>query len=223
MLSMTKSRYSFLKLAATSLGITLLVAVIVVGSESIDVADAASSSDQVVITLSVTPGISITAPANSTMSTNLGISTNMAVGTTTWNVKTNNALGYSMTVQALTNPAMKSGSNIIADYSTTSMPSLWSVSGGDARFGFSAFGTDVNTATWGTPTGNFCNGAATSTVNAGLKYYGFYTNATTTSTRAATTTTSGVDTTVCYAVQQNNYYISSGDYTASITATATTL
>lgn len=182
---------------------------------------AATAADTVVVTLQVDAGISITSPADTTMSTNLGVSTNIAVATTTWNVKTNNALGYVLTVAASTNPAMKSGANYVNDYATTSMPSLWTVASGDARFGFSALGTDVNTSTWGT--GTYCNGAGTSTVSTTLKYYGFYTAATSTATRAATTTPAGVDTTICYAVQQNNTYIPSGTYTATITATATTL
>jgi len=178
-------------------------------------------TDTVVVTLNVTTGISITSPADTSMSTNLGVSTNVAVGTTTWNVKTNDTLGYTLGLAASTNPAMQSGSDTIDDYSTTTMPSLWSVTSGNAKFGFSVMGTDVNTTTWGS--GTYCNGASTSTVSTTLKYYGFYTNATTTASRASVTTPSGIDTTVCYAVEQNGVYIPSGNYTATITATATSL
>ena len=182
---------------------------------------AASANDTVVVTLNVDAGISITSPADTSMSNSLGVSVNVAVATTTWNIKTNSGLGYAMTVAASTNPAMKSGSLYVDDYSTTTMPSTWSVASGAAKFGFTATGTDVSTATWGT--GNYCNGSATSTVNTTKKYYGFHTTATTTSTRASTTTPSGIDTTICYAVEQNGMYIGSGVYTATITATATTL
>ncbi len=177
--------------------------------------------DSVIVTLNVTAGITISNPADTSMSTNLGVATNVAVGTTTWNVKTNSSTGYTLTLAASTNPAMKSGSNSISDYATTTNPSLWSVGANTSKFGFSVNGTDVNTTTWGT--GNFCNGASTSTVSTTLKYYGFYTTATTTASRAATTTTSGIDTNVCYAVEQNGFYIPSGVYTATITATATTI
>jgi hypothetical protein len=175
----------------------------------------------VIVTLNVESGITITSPADTYMSRSLGVADHTAVGTTTWTVATNNALGYYLTLAASTNPAMQSGSNTIKDYSTTSMPSTWSVSSGDARFGFSVIGTDVNTTTWGT--GSFCNGAATSTISTTLKYYGHYTVATTVATRSSTTTPSGVDTTVCHAVEQNGFYIPSGVYQATITATATTL
>ncbi len=183
---------------------------------------AASANTNVVVTLQVDTGISITADsATKVMSNSLGVSSHTAVATSTFTVATNNAIGYTLALNASTNPAMKSGSNYVSDYATTTNPSTWSVASGDARFGFSAFGNDVNTTTWGT--GSFCNGAATSTISTTLKYYGFYTNATTTATRASTTTPSGVTTTVCYAVQQNNTYIPSGTYTATITGTATTL
>jgi hypothetical protein len=182
----------------------------------------APATANVVVTLEVDTGISITVDsATKKMSTMLGVSTNIAVGTTTFTVATNDPNGYTLGLSASTNPAMKAGSLIIADYATTTMPTLWSVTSGDARFGYSVFGTDVNTSTWGT--GSFCNGAATSTVPTLLKYYGFYTNATTTASRAATTTPAGVVTTVCYAAQQNGTYIAGGTYTATITGTATAL
>ena len=40
-------------------------------------------------------------------------------------------------------------------------------------------------------------------------------------TRSATTTTAGIDTTVCYAVEQNTFYIPSGVYQATVVASAT--
>lgn len=176
-----------------------------------------SATDSVVITLNVTSGISITSPSDSSMSTALGVSQNTAVGTTTWNVKTNSATGYTLALQATSSPAMQQdASNTVADYQTGS-PNTWSVSNGSA-FGYSVYGTDASTGTWGT--GSTC-GSATHVPSTTLKYKGFTTSPFTVETRTATTTTSGVDTTVCYAVEQNNFYIPSGVYTATITATAT--
>jgi len=185
--------------------------------------DAATANDSVIVTLNVEAGISITSPADTTMSTTLGVSTNTAVATTTWNVKTNNNLGYALTVAASTNPAMRvSGSQYINDFATTTTPELWAnLPDGRAEFGYSAFGTDVNTSTYGNATS--CS-AATSTPSTILKYRGFTTSASPTiATRSSTTTPTGIDTTICYAVEQKNFYISSGTYTATITATATTL
>lgn len=182
---------------------------------------AVSATDQVVVSLQVDAGISITSPSDTTMSTNLGVAVNTAVGTTTWNVKTNNNLGYTLAVKASTNPAMQSATNLVDDYSTSTVPTLWNVTTGHANFGFSAFGTDVDTGTWGS--GSFCNGSGTSTVNTTLKYFGFYTTDKQIATRSSTTTPSGVDATVCFAVEQDGMYIPSGIFTATITATATTL
>ncbi len=184
---------------------------------------AVNAQDSVVVTLTVTSGISITSPADNPLSTNLGVSQSVAVGTTTWNVKTNDGSGYTLGLAASTNPAMQFSPTVtVDDYSTTTMPSAWSVGANAAKFGFTVFGTDVTTGTWGT--GSFCNGTATSTVSSTLNYYGFYTTATTVAARAATTTPTGIDTTVCYAVQQgSNFFIPAHIYTATIQATATAL
>ncbi|MES2436808.1 MAG: hypothetical protein V4519_02255 [Patescibacteria group bacterium] len=182
----------------------------------------ATADDTVIITLNVDAGISITSPADSSMSTNLGVSVNKAIATTTWNVKTNNNLGYTLAVKASQDPAMQSAGDEVLDYteSVGGTPETWSVGASTAEFGYSAFGTDVPTGTWGT--GSQCS----STVNANsttLKYVGFSTSDKTIATRSSTTTPSGIDSTVCYAVEQNGFYIPSGTYTATITATATTL
>jgi hypothetical protein len=181
---------------------------------------AVDAPDTVVITLNVTAGISITTPADSSMSTALGVSQHSAIGTTTWNVKTNSAAGYALTVQASTNPAMQDGSNFVRDYQTGA-PNLWVASSSSAMFGYSAFGTDVPTGTWGS--GSLCYGGTIHSSSTSLKYKGFTTSPVQIGTRAATTTPAGVDSTVCYNVEQNGFYIPSGTYTATITATATTL
>ncbi len=182
--------------------------------------DAAVATDNVVITLNVTSGITITSPVDSTLSTTIGVSQNTAIGTTTWNVKTNNALGYTLQVNSTSTPAMQaSGGLTITDYQTGA-PNTWTATSSNAYFGYSAFGTDTPTGTWGT--GSLCYGSV-SVPSATLKYKGFTASLVTVATRAATTTTSGVDTTVCYAVEQNGSYIPSGTYQATIVATATTL
>ncbi len=180
----------------------------------------AQATDTVVITLNVTTGISITSPADSTMSTSLGVSSDTAVGTTTWNVKTNNSAGYTLALRASTSPAMREAttSASIADYQTGS-PNTWSVSPGAAAFGYSVFGTGVVTGTWGT--GSTCASGGAHIPSTTLNYKGFTTSNFTVLTRTSTTTTTGIDTTVCYAVGQNTFYIPSGTYQAIITATAT--
>lgn len=214
------NRNLIFKSLSASVATTLIVSAVFISIEPQNVA-AISATDSVVISLNVDAGISITSPADTTMSTSLGASTNTAIATTTWNVKTNNNLGYSLTVAASTNPAMQVSSTVFVSDFASSTPALWStLPNGRAEFGYSAYGTDVSTATYGT--GSSCG--ATSTPSTTLKYRGFTTSASPTiATRSATTTTSGIDTTICYAVEQKGVYIASGLYSATITATATTL
>ncbi len=181
---------------------------------------AQSASDTVQVTLTVDSGITITSPSDATMSPNLGVAANSSIGNTTWNVKTNDPDGYTLTLRASTTPAMQaSGGLYIADYTpaTPGTPDTWSVPSGSVEFGYSAYGTDVNTSTWGT--GSSCGAAGTPSGT--QKYNGFSTTTFTVATRSATTTTSGIDTNVCFAAEQDTVYAAAGTYTALITATAT--
>jgi hypothetical protein len=211
----------FKKIIALALAFLVFLMSIYVFFEP-QIASAVSAGQNISVTLNVEAGISLTTTASTTMSTTLGAATNIAVGTTTVTVATNNPLGYTMTVTSSTSPAMKSSTDSVADYPQTT-PNTWSVSSGQANFGFSVFGTDAQggTATWGT--GSYCNGASTSTVSTTLKYRGYSTSAITIAGRSSTTTPSGITTTLCHAVQQNNTYIPAGSYTATLTLTATTL
>jgi len=185
-----------------------------------EVAHALTATDEVIVTLTVDAGISITDSANTAMSRNLGVTADSAIATSTWNVKTNNAAGYTLGVRATTTPAMRNATNDILDYTpaVAATPETWSVANG-AEFGFSAFGTDVSSGTWGATT----NCGAAHVPNATLKYRDFDTSDITIGSRASTTTTAGIDTSVCYAVEQDTFYIPSGVYQATIVATATAL
>ncbi len=181
---------------------------------------AQSASDTVVVSLTVDSGITITSPADTTLAPNLGVAANSAIGSTTWNVKTNDPDGYGLTVRASTTPALRTAGGIgIANYTPAvpGTPDTWDVPGGVVEFGYSAYGTDVSTATWGT--GSSCGSSGTPSGT--QKYNGFATTTFTVATRNATTTTSGIDTIVCYAVEQDTVYAAAGTYTADITATAT--
>lgn len=183
----------------------------------------AATSQSVAVTLDVTSGLAVTVNSNNVhMSTALGVSQDTAVGTSTFTVETNDSNGYTLSVAASTNPAMKSGSNTIANFPNTSSPELWSsgLPSSGAVFGFSVIGSNASPAGgyWGS--GSYCNGSGTSTVSSTLKYLGFSTSGTTTAKSTSTTTPAGQSTTICYAVQQNNFYVPAGAYTANITGTA---
>mgnify|MGYP006919678208 FL=1 len=170
---------------------------------------AITASDEVIVTLNVDAGVAISnSPvADTTMSNSLGVSVNKAIATTTWNVTTNNAAGYTLAVKASSSPAMRLNTNVatfINDYTegTPGTPETWSVGASTAEFGYSAYGTDVSSGTWGTVGSELCG--ATSTPSTALKYVGFTTSDVTIASRSSTTTQSGVDSTVCYAVEQGS-------------------
>lgn len=183
------------------------------------IATALTAADTVIVTLTVDSGITITAPGDVTMAPNIGVVTNGSIGSVVWNVKTNHATGYTLGVKSSSTPALVSGGNSFADYTeaVNGTPEVWSVASGAKEFGYSAYGTDTPTATWGTSVS--CGAAG---VPAGAqKYAGFELTDLTVATRNTITTPAGIDTTVCFAAEQNNIYANSGTYTATVTATAT--
>jgi hypothetical protein len=206
------------KILALSLVLLFLGQIIYFTAEP-TIIDAATASDPVVVTLTVDSGITITSPADVTMAPNMGVAANGSIGSATWNVKTNHATGYTLAVKASASPALVSGGNSFADYTETtpSTPEVWSVASGAKEFGYSAYGTDTSTTTWGTSAS--CGAAGVPA--AAQKYVGFETTDNTISTRNTVTLTTGVDTTVCFAAEQDTVYAPSGVYTATITATAT--
>lgn len=208
----------FRKIISISLVSLLSIQLIYLAIEP-TVTTAATAPDSVLVTLTVDSGISITAPADVVMAPNIGMAANGSIGSVIWNVKTNHATGYSLAVKAGASPALVSGANSFADYTETVVgtPEVWSVASGAKEFGYSAYGTDTSTATWGTGTSCGSAGAPTGT----QKYVGFQITDKIVATRAVVTTPSGIDTTVCFAAQQNTVYAPSGVYTATITATAT--
>jgi len=182
-----------------------------------------TASDQVTVTLDVTTGItiSVAAPDPVVMAPNIGIASDGSIGSSSWTVRTNALLGYTLAIKASTAPALVSGANSFADYTEASsgVPEVWSVASGAKEFGYSAYGTDTDTAVWGTAASCGVAGVPDSA----QKYVGTKITDKTVATRAVVTPTTGIATTVCFAAQQNAVFAPSGTYTATITATATTL
>ncbi len=204
--------------------ISISTVVVVFGFVSIVPKISQAVTDDVVVNQTVTSGISITSPADITM-TALSTSQNTAVGSATWTVTTNNYLGYSLTLFASTAPAMSrsGGGGNIVDYTpaVAETPETWSVSSA-AEFGFSAYGTNVNTTTYGTDADCI---AGTDVPSTTLKWRDFDLtgSADQIATVAAPTSTSGAASTMCVATQQAGVFANSGTYSATITATATAL
>ncbi len=180
-------------------------------------------TDNVVVTLDVDSGISISDGAAVTMAPNISVSANGSIGSSSWTVVTNAAAGYTLTVHDTTDPALKSGSNSFANYTeaVSGTPEVWSVPNGSYEFGYSAYGTDTATGTWGTSAS--CGSAGTPAV--AQKYVGFLAtpNTKTIATRATVTPFAGITTTVCFAAEQDGVFAPSGTYTATVVGTALTL
>ena len=187
------------------------------------ISSATSVTDNVIVTLNVTSGVTISNGADTTMTPNIGVLSDKSVGSSSWSVATNSSTGYTLAVKASTTPALKNGStDNFADYTegTPGTPDLWGgVAVGAKEFGYGAYGTDTPTATWGTPSG--CGNAGTGVPDAAGKFRGFSTTDATIASRATVTPNSGITTNICFAAQQNAVYAASGTYTATITATAT--
>ena len=180
-------------------------------------------TDEVVVNQTVTTGISITSPSDITL-TALSTSQNTAVGSAAWTVTTNSNGGYTLTLFASTAPAMarSGGGGNIVDYTpaVAETPETWSVPSGNVEFGFSSFGTDVPTGTWGTDT-DCIAGADVPSATLNWRDFDLTASADQIATASAATTTSGTATTMCVATEQDGSFANSGTYAATITATAT--
>ena len=160
--------------------------------------------------------IAITAPTTITL-TPLSVTQNSAVGTGAWTVTTNDTNGYTLTLNATTTPAMTNGVASFADYGTSTV-TTWSVSNA-YKYGFSVFGS----ATTGYGSGATCT-ASTDVPSTTLQWRGFYgTNTIQDASSSAPTSQSGVVTTLCVTDAQNVVLAPSGNYTATVVATATAL
>ena len=162
--------------------------------------------------------ISISAPADINLAS-LTLTKNSAVSGATWSVITNNSAGYALALTASTTPALKGNAGRAFNDFSTSTPSTWIVSN-NYVFGFSVYGADVNTSTYGTDTD--CISVA-DVPSGSLKWRGFYgTNSIVVVNDYSSAPLPGSDTTMCVATEQNGVFVPSDTYTAIITATAVT-
>lgn len=178
--------------------------------------------------------ISISDGANVSMSS-MSSTNSTSTGSTFWTVITDNTAGYKLEIAASATTTYSctyylcnhSTGESFSDYAESSgtTPEVWNTANGQYEFGFSAYGTDVPTATWGTA--QDCGSGTT--INQSQNYRGFNNSADSgpetvqIATRSSRTGASGVSTYFCLAAVQSNVYAPSGTYTATTTATATAL
>jgi len=180
-----------------------------------------TEADSFTTSLIVTSDISISDCPNITL-TAIGLTADASIGSTTCSVDTTNSAGYTLSVAASTSPALKSGSNYFSDKSTSTMPSAWSDPGNNNQFGFSLYGPNVTSATWGTPGTDYCGSTTPTAINSNLKWYGFMTLGTTTIT-TSTSTVAAIPFIFCVAAEQGaTSNAPSGAYYSTSTLTVTT-
>lgn len=166
-------------------------------------------------------GIAISSPSDVTMSdVNAGSTSDASAS---WTVTTDNPGGYSLLVNASTDPAMISGANSITDYSPAgAVPDFsFTVASNAAAFGFTPEGDDVAS--------NFLDNGATcgvgSTDTSDSCWDGFSTAYTTVATASSPNhNSSGTETTLKFRAEIGaSSSQASGTYTATVTVTAVTL
>ena len=162
--------------------------------------------------------ISITAPSDVTMGAITGTGQSaLATNSATWNIKTNNFSGYSLSWQAST-AAMTSSTDTVAAYTPAiaSTPETWSVASTDSEWGahLGSASTTVNTTTWG----------ALDTY-AGGKWLNVNNTASfTIASRATKTLSTGDDEIVHFGAEIGaSSFQPTGTYTVNVTMTAVTL
>lgn len=189
----------------------------------------AQSSDTVIVTQAVSAEITISAPADITMSSAIpGITGNLGnptTGSVSWTITTNNVQGYNLKLKAAAAPALSLDATWnFSDYSpaTTVAPDFtWaSPAASVAEFGFTVEpATIADTDPFFKDDGVACN---TGTANAVDKcWWNFATTDKQIVNRSTETTSSGEAVAVKVRAESNAKYLKEGNYTATITATAT--
>lgn len=189
---------------------TILVSAFVLAAGT-PIALAVSASDSVNVTANANEWITITSPADVSLG-NFDRGTD-ASGTAEWTVATNNTVGYTLALsESGAAPALVNDTSptvyYFDDYNmdATSTPTSWSVAASAAEFGFTASGSHADSA-----------------YSSGTLYRGL--NGTTAVQVASSSVeTSGTATTVRFRAQVgSSKFLREGGYTATVTATATTL
>jgi len=128
-----KGRSVKFSLKAAAVTATTMILVLVLASAVYG----AQSSDPVTVSVTVDNFISISNPGDVTLA-NIAGTGGSSESSATWQVATNNDLGYKMEMAATGSPAMTKGADSFADYTGAG---VWSIPATDSAFGFSVNGT----------------------------------------------------------------------------------
>lgn len=167
--------------------------------------------------------LSLSSPADIALANINGLTGGSSVGSADWNVITSSSGGYTLTIQASTNPALKASSGAsFADYTTaTANPDFnFSINSSDSEFGFTPEGPDIDVRY--KDNGATCNTGSSDTAD--KCWDSLSTSPKTISLRTTNNLTSGSTTTVKFRAESGSAHIQdSGAYSATITVTATAL
>ena len=209
--------YAFkMALSATIITLVLMGAAYTVMEPSVL---GAQDSDTTIVSLTVTGGISVTSGATASLSPAISLVNATSTGSTTVTVITNDTDGYTLSVKAASSSAMQTALNAdsVRDYTATG--TQWSIAATTARFGYSVYGDDVVGAIWGTDDGDIYQCEQGTLTSAQRKYYGLTTNDQQIAASTAASSEAGTDSILCFAVEQNQFNIPNGDYTAEVIVT----
>ncbi|MCE9628818.1 MAG: hypothetical protein K8Q91_02360 [Candidatus Vogelbacteria bacterium] len=172
----------------------------------------------------VTISLNLSSPSDVSMSPAIvGASGGTSDGSASWTVVTNNPSGYSLSVAADTNPALKSGANSFDDYTPAGLAPDFSFSVGtsEAKFGFSPEGVDIINRFLDDGS-SVCDSGSSDT--SGSCWDGFDTLGKTIAASASANNPAGSATVLrLKAVVGATKNLATGSYGAIITATAVTL
>lgn len=166
--------------------------------------------------------ISITNTADVTLPNVGGISGGSSTGESSWNVTTDGPAGYSLSISASTQPALKSAGSSVADYvPATGNPDFnFSVGSASSTFGFTVEGNDLITRY--KDNGSGCGVGSGDTAD--RCWDGFSTSPTLIAQTGAGNHPNGATTTIKYQVGiGGNKIQDSGVYTTALTITAVAL
>lgn len=118
-----------------------LIVIFFAAMEEFQILTAGTADDSITVSVSVLEAISISSPADVSMSPDIA-GTGSSDGSADWTVTTNWSNGWKLDVEASTAPAMQSAADSFADYTeaVAGVPESWSVTSTDSEFGFSVSG-----------------------------------------------------------------------------------
>ncbi len=166
--------------------------------------------------------IAISSPPDLALSSIGGIAGAGTEGTVVWQITTDNTAGYTMTINASTTSALKSSLDSFANYVSGGANPDYNFTNAatDSSFGFSPEGTEVNSRF--KDNGSACNIGSGEV--SGKCWDGLLTTPTTMAGGTSSNHPNGANVTVRFRAESGSSRIqTAGNYSATITVTATTL